>query len=146
MCPRVYIKKGFNPWNRGKKMPQSTREKMSLSKRGEKHPNWKGGISSMRLQECNTPKYKAWVLDIYKRDDFTCQMPGCAQRGGKLSAHHIMKYSDHPTLRYELDNGITLCDSCHKKTFWKEESFEKLFKEIINLRAKPKCPGQPKGF
>jgi len=58
-------------------------------------------------------------LKIYERDKFTCQM--CNTKGGKLNAHHILKWSEFPSFRYELWNGITLCEKCHRKEHSKEE-------------------------
>jgi 5-methylcytosine-specific restriction endonuclease McrA len=33
-----------------------------------------------------------------------------------VSTHHIRSFAKHPELRYEFDNGQTLCVECHKKT------------------------------
>lgn len=35
--------KGRIPWNKGKPSSEETRKKMSNARRGEKHPQWKGG-------------------------------------------------------------------------------------------------------
>lgn len=40
---RHTFKKGYTPWNKGKNLSKETRKKMSESRTGEKHPNWKGG-------------------------------------------------------------------------------------------------------
>ena len=57
-------------------------------------------------------RYKKWRQDIYKRDDFTCQI--CGDRGVKLVAHHRDCWADFPEKRFDLDNGVTLCYDCHK--------------------------------
>ena len=57
--------------------------------------------------------YKLWRLAVYERDDFTCQE--CGSRGVRLNAHHIKSWRKHPDLRFAISNGITLCESCHKK-------------------------------
>lgn len=57
-------------------------------------------------------KYKSWRDGVFKRDDYTCQM--CKLRGGKLEAHHIYPWHSHNELRYELNNGTTLCIPCHR--------------------------------
>lgn len=58
-------------------------------------------------------EYHEWRKAVFERDDYTCQ--NCGQRGGELNAHHIVPYSESIELRYEIDNGITLCKSCHKE-------------------------------
>ena len=55
-----------------------------------------------------------WRNAVYKRDDYTCQ--DCQIKGKRLNAHHIKGFKDYPELRFDLDNGITLCVDCHKKT------------------------------
>lgn len=60
-----------------------------------------------------TPEYIKWRNEIYKRDDYTCQI--CGKRGGKLNAHHIKHFAKYKDLRTEINNGITLCEECHKK-------------------------------
>lgn len=61
----------------------------------------------------NSNDYKLWRLAVYERDNYTCQE--CGERGGKLNAHHIKSWRKHPDLRFTVSNGITLCESCHKK-------------------------------
>ena len=38
-------KKGYNPWNKGKHLPEEHKEKISIANRGNKNHNWKGGRS-----------------------------------------------------------------------------------------------------
>ena len=89
--------------------------------------NWKGGITSLAMIIRNHFKYRQWRSDNFTRDDFTCQ--NCGERGGKLHAHHIKKFSvimeeyKIKTLEEALDceelwnvnNGMTLCKKCHNK-------------------------------
>ena len=52
----------------------------------------------------------------------------------KLQAHHIKKWSTASTLRYEVDNGITLCRSCHDSINGLESHYEALFNEIVQSK------------
>lgn len=81
--------------------------------KGSNHHNWRGGITSQSMIERNSLKYKEWRTDVFKRDDFTCRE--CGMRGGSLEAHHILPFCAYPELRYDLHNGITLCEACHYK-------------------------------
>jgi len=98
--------KGRVPWNKGLQM---------MNMRGENNPNWKGGTyETERKAFEHKIEYKQWRLNVFKRDNYICQI--CGNRGGKLNADHIKSYIIYPLLRLDLDNGRTLCISCHRKT------------------------------
>lgn len=78
--------------------------------------------------EKQLPQYKAWVSAVFKRDGYKCKMCGYkAIKFRHIQAHHIKRWADYPMLRYQVSNGITLCDQCHKKVWNKEKEFEALF-------------------
>ncbi len=80
-------------------------------------------------------EYREWRTSVFERDNFTCV--SCKQKGKKLNAHHIKEWANYPDLRFEVDNGITLCESCHKKLH------KKLRKKITkNLRTEVKRYGK----
>lgn len=56
---------------------------------------------------------------ILARDNYTCYE--CKAIGGRLHVEHIKPWSTNPELRFDFDNCITLCISCHyAKTFSRE--------------------------
>ncbi|HEY5586674.1 MAG TPA: HNH endonuclease [Ruminiclostridium sp.] len=57
-------------------------------------------------------RYTNWRISVFERDNYKCLH--CGQVGGTLNAHHIKGYAKFQRLRYEINNGITLCESCHK--------------------------------
>ena len=81
---------------------------------GKNHWNWQGGITSEQKRRRNALEYRLWREAIFTRDDFTCQI--CGDRGVALQADHIKPFAHFPKLRLSLDNGRTLCTSCHSKT------------------------------
>ena len=82
------------------------------------------------LRNYDDPQYKKWRLSIYKRDKFKCQWPGCVA-SKKLNAHHIKRWADCPGLRYDVNNGITLCKDHHKSINGIETYYESIFLKIV---------------
>lgn len=70
---------------------------------------WENNQNADRL----TKEYKNWRKSVFERDKYTCVL--CGKVGVELNAHHIMPYAKYEELRFDLDNGITLCKECHKK-------------------------------
>lgn len=66
-----------------------------------------------------TADYKKWRMAVLERDGFRCVC--CGQIGGTLHAHHIKPYANYPELRCEINNGITLCEECHKEAHRKKK-------------------------
>lgn len=76
---------------------------------GKDHPNYR---EDSRRNRRNGSHHK-WVNAVVSRDGATCQH--CGAKGIELHAHHIKPYKDHPDLRFDVSNGITLCYACHWK-------------------------------
>lgn len=110
-------------WNKNKRYIQNS---------GKNHWNWKGGKTKIRIMINNQIKYYQWRLKVFIRDDYTCQK--CGVRGKKgnrivFNAHHI-KYVSTIIQEYkiktieqaldceelwDINNGITFCEKCHKE-------------------------------
>ncbi|MCM3706431.1 HNH endonuclease [Cytobacillus firmus] len=56
--------------------------------------------------------YDKWRIAVYDRDRYTCILCGDS-RGGNLNAHHLDGYDWCKEKRIDVDNGVTLCESCH---------------------------------
>lgn len=78
------------------------------------------------------PQYEQFRKDVLKRDKKTCKMPGCKSKIN-LQVHHIKRWSRASSLRYDVNNGITLCKKCHKLITGKERQYEQLFNSIIDF-------------
>ena len=71
-----------------------------------------------KRQQRNSPQYIEWRRAVFARDGYKCAI--CGQVGGTLNAHHIKPFAKYPDLRLELDNGITLCEKCHREVHRKK--------------------------
>ncbi len=100
--------------NLGKKRSEETRKRISISKSGERHPRWKGGISSENTKIRNSREFRLWRMGVLARDSGRCVL--CEKSAVMLHADHIKPFSLFPELRFEISNGRTLCVDCHRKT------------------------------
>ncbi len=147
---KVYHKKRFiknHSANKGISPSANTRIKMSIAKKGkpavskgrlgmknsaswfekmsgERHPNWKGGISF--LPYCL--KFNRRLKEAVKeRDNHTCQL--CGATDNVLTVHHV---------HYDKENCypdvITLCRGDNCKVNFNRKHYEELFMNKLNDR------------
>lgn len=80
---------------------------------------WRGGKTSEDKRLRNSYLVANWRKEVFKRDNYTCQIclkPSSKLPRSSLTADHIQPWSLFPELRFDLDNGRTLCLDCHRKT------------------------------
>ena len=121
------FKVGHKAWNAGlpisgmsgKLHKQSTKERMRKKFIGENGPNWKGGVTAENYRLRRSGKYAEWRQAVFERDNYTCKICGDKSVKGhriRLEADHILQFAFYPALRFDVDNGRTLCQECHRKT------------------------------
>jgi hypothetical protein len=63
----------------------------------------------------NLDAYKKWRMTVFQRDGFKCVECGSKKN---LNAHHIIHWAETERgdpLRFDVNNGVTLCKKCHLK-------------------------------
>lgn len=103
--------------------------------KGALHPFWNGGTSTLQSLVRAMPENRQWIKQCMYRDRYTCQECDAPSAGNTLQVHHkkqfaqILRDNKIDSLEkarecselWDMDNGVTLCRSCHKLT----ESFNK---------------------
>lgn len=146
----------YSEIRKGVKLSKNHCESISISqtgKFGKKNNHYIDGSTSLRDGVRHLLEYKIWRNLVFKRDDYTCQHCG-DNKGHNLNAHHKVPFSttlhkflaeynqfspieDKETLIrlaikykpfWDINNGITLCEDCHKI-----EHSKKKIKETINV-------------
>lgn len=119
--------------------------------RKENNPRYKDYVPKQKRTERKWPEYRDWRFAVFKRDNFTCQCCGDHNYEGRhgsicLEAHHLYNYADNKDKVFDLNNGITLCKSCHIKfhsQFGKKnntpEQFQEFLKNNSNIQTKKIC-------
>ena len=114
---------------KGKKRPSFSkewRENISKSKRFTDFSMYK--VSERRN---GTAEYR-WKKEIKKRDGYKCKMNN-KECKGVLEAHHILAWRDYPDLRYDINNGITLCKFHHPLKYSEEKRLSPYFSSLIKI-------------
>jgi 5-methylcytosine-specific restriction endonuclease McrA len=106
------------------------RKKPSLL--GENNPSWNGGKTPLNRLIRTCDKYAAWRMSVFRRDNFSCVL--CWKKSKKneicIHADHIIplfKIMDEYAIKtfddalacsllWNIENGRTLCQSCHEAT------------------------------
>jgi len=148
--PETEFKKGEVSQFKGKKHSEILKKMLSIRNKTkylkENNPNWKGGISSLMHLIRTNSKNKEWIQNIFEKNNFTCQICG-NNKGGNLNAHHIkplsklIQYYEITTIEealnceflWDINNGITLCDKCHRKIH-KNEKYQYKFNYIGEVK------------
>lgn len=112
--------------HKGRNPPQISaagRERIRLSKlgksnykiKGPNHYRWKGGITTENQRIRASLEYRAWRRAVFERDGYLCVI-GDKAHGHKLHADHILPFAQYPEHRFDVSNGRTLCEDCHRAT------------------------------
>lgn len=89
---------------------------MGVARVGAANPAWRGGSTARHEKGF---RYRSWREAVFSRDKWICQDCSVYRRYGRgryaLHAHHLLSWAEHPTERFEVNNGVTLCAPCHRK-------------------------------
>jgi hypothetical protein len=106
--PNYSAKMCFSCWLKEESRIESLRGERPNT-RGDKNHNWKGGLSGEDYLERRRFGKMMQKL-VFKRDNYKCQICG---NGGNLQVDHVKKWSEHPDIRFDINNCRTLCAECH---------------------------------
>ena len=82
---------------------------------GRENPNYKPDKTDEEREKGRLiVGYADWRQAVYEKDNYTCQCCGY-DKGGTLNAHHLDGYEWCKEKRTQVENGVTLCEECHKK-------------------------------
>jgi hypothetical protein len=144
---------GITPVNKGAKMSQAFRDECRRRMTGRKQIRSEEGKKSFR-EKMSGPKNKRWNPDrsqidlnkrrnwsvqciewreaIFKRDGHKCRISN-EECSAFVEAHHILRWSEYPDLRFNINNGITLCRAHHPRKRAEEKRLIPVFRELVSV-------------
>lgn len=138
---------GKTAWNKGlsgyttKPCSEERKIKISLANKGQKrltitgenHYLWKKDRTQLKTDSFRKDldtRYKYWMLNVRKRDNWKCKISNQDCKG-RLETHHILNWKDYPELRYDINNGITLCHFHHPRGRINETKLSPYLQDLI---------------
>jgi len=130
-------KTGFAGFWTGKKRPPFSEEwkrKIGLARTGNKAYQWIEDRTKVKLNEQRhwSREHKKWRTAVFTRDNFRCKISNkdcCAY----IEAHHILAWRDYEELRFNINNGITLCRVHHPRKRAEEKRLSPYFMELVSV-------------
>jgi len=110
------------------------KKRPNTAKKGINSPNW---IKDRNLlkddhRDRNGQLHRYWSNRVKIRDNYRCKIDN-KSCSGKLEAHHILGWSLYPELRYEINNGITLCLAHHPRKRAEEKRLIPFFQGLVSV-------------
>jgi hypothetical protein len=118
--------------SKGKKQSEEAIFKRIEKIKGEKHWAWISDRTQLKKSDRSHKDYAYtyWRQQVYLRDNFKCKINN-KDCNGKIEAHHILSWKEYPELRYEINNGITLCHAHHPRKRAEEKRLIVNFQQLV---------------
>lgn len=107
---------------------------------GKKRPdmsgenNWKWITDRTKLKDDHKDRggqlHREWSRSVKNRDGWKCKISN-GNCSGRVEAHHILGWKPHPELRYQTNNGITLCHYHHPRKREDERRLSPYFQSLV---------------
>jgi len=114
-------------WNKGKKLPRQS---------GKNHFRYIEDRTKLKddSRERGGQLHREWSQSVKNRDGWKCKISN-SDCSGRVVAHHILPWRDYEELRYEVNNGITLCHFHHPRKRKDEMILSPFFQELVGVKA-----------
>ena len=106
--------------------------KLKIAQKGEKSYNWIEDRTQLKKSDDRRfdTEYKYWTFKVKERDGGKCKIYN-KDCNGRLEVHHILNWVNYSELRYEINNGITLCHAHHPRGRKNEAKLSPFFQSLV---------------
>jgi hypothetical protein len=120
---------GMTPWNKGKTGIFSFRKGIKTGKHSWNYIEDRSKLKPDN-QSWKDPLNDIWLKSVRNRDGWTCKIKNTDCKG-RLETHHILPKRDFPELKYDVNNGITLCQFHHPRKRKDEYELSPYFQKMV---------------
>lgn len=116
----------------GYKYPFKERPWQKGTRTGPNNGKWIADRTKLKVgrTQAYDNRYRDWMKAVKNRDGWQCRIAN-RSCSGRLEAHHILPWRSHAELRYEINNGITLCQYHHPHKREDEFKLSPYFKSLV---------------
>lgn len=107
------------------------RKRMSEAQTGINSHRWNPNREAVRHDQRNDGEYLQFFKSVKRRDKNKCRMASDDCKGYCI-VHHILPWRGYPNERYNINNGITLCQAHHPMKRAEEQLLIPTFQELIS--------------
>lgn len=99
---------------------------------GENSPHWINDRTKLKDDHRirGGQLHREWSVSVKKRDSWICRINN-QDCNGRLESHHILGWKHYPELRYDINNGITLCHFHHPRKREDEINLSPYFQKLV---------------
>lgn len=69
---------------------------------------------SSYIERRGSKEYHDWKFECLDRDHYKCVLCGATKSKDNIEVHHIMPFAKYVDLRFDVSNGMTVCETCHE--------------------------------
>ena len=119
-------------YNMSKEEALTSEKYTPKQKTGNKSGHWIKDRTKLKTgrTQAYDGRYIEWMKQVKNRDKWKCRISN-EDCSGRLEAHHILPWSQSPELRYEVNNGISLCHYHHPRKREEEKRLIPVFQEMV---------------
>mgnify|MGYP001612211144 CR=1 FL=1 len=119
---------------KGRQHSEETKRKMSKAAKNYIHWNWNPDREVIKNRPTRTSTEYVDFRNQCKNRDKNCKLKD-ENCNGYLIVHHIKRWIEYPELRFDIDNGITLCQKHHPRKIIEEKRLIPTLQKLITKKV-----------